>query len=270
MTSEDFHTSMQQIRQRRVGTEGSQEWSLSPLRHYHMDQEPWVSVSPELVHTAGDANAGLLLADIVRFLPADDEDVLEKPGFRIRRDGRMWLVKPQAALVSETGLTDDQVKRGLAKLRDNGLIERLGHMTLLRPTRELSTNSDSVVKVYAGIVRLSGNAARGLVLSQMNFWFSPGEDQRVRVTQRRGEHRWLAKRYEELAAETGLTRNQAVSAVNNLRSRGLIHTSVHLFSGLSSLHLRFDEEEVRQAWEEQHTAWWESQARQRSTGHVEL
>ena len=185
-------------------------------------------------------------------------------------DLQFELEKPQVALVSETGLSDSQVKRGLAKLRDQGLIERLGHFEYLRPTRTFPQDSDRIVKVYAGVVRMAGNAARGLVLSQMNYWFSPGRDQRTRVRNRRDGQFWLVKRYEELAAETGLTRSQAVSAVKYLRDRGLIHTSVHRFAGLSSLFLRFDEIRFRAAWEEQDTAWWESQAEQRRTVHGEL
>jgi hypothetical protein len=271
MTIEDPNIPRESTSNQRVSVERPQAWSLSPLRHYHMEQQPWVAVPPELVQAAGDPNAGLLLADIVRFLPSfDDENVRERPGIRARFNDKLWLMKSQAALVSETGLTDSQVRLGIKKLQDQDLIERLGRLEYIRPTHDFILSRNRKIRAYAGVVRLAGNAARGLILSQMNYWFSPGRNQRARVTQHRAGHLWVAKRYEEWAAETGLTRNQVVSAVKGLSSRGLIHSSVHRFAGLTSLFLRFDEEAFRQAWEEQHTLWWESQAEQRRTGHGEL
>ena len=62
MTTEDPNANPTLARIRQLADEMPRQWSLSPLRDCHMDQQPWVSVPPGLVQTVGDANAGLLLA----------------------------------------------------------------------------------------------------------------------------------------------------------------------------------------------------------------
>jgi hypothetical protein len=246
------------------------EWSQSPLRRYHTLQEPWVYVPPALVETAGDANAGLLLADIARWLEhSDEEGVGPRPGIRVI-DGNVWLAKSMAALVAETGLTEARVKGGLNRLQDRGLVERAGRLQLLRPTRPFSVSGIRGMKVYGGFVRMTGDAAPAFILAQLHYWFSPGANQVARVRVRKEGVWWWAKTYRDLAAETGLTERRARSAVACLRRERLIETTVHRFAGLSTIHMRFNEGNFCQAWEEQWTVWWEGQAEQRNRGHVEL
>jgi DNA-binding MarR family transcriptional regulator len=236
-----------------------------------MEQESWVFLPPELIRTAGDVNAGLLLANIVCWMKGGGEEgPTDKPGLREMKDGRIWLVRSQAALAADTGLSDSQVKRGMAKLLQQGLVERLGRLELLRPTREFDVNGSRGVKIYAGMVRMVGKVAQALILGQLNYWFSPGEDQQVRARCRRGGHLWVAKTHEDLATEIGLTARQTRNGVDNLRRRGLIHTEVHRFDGVPTLHLRFAEGQFREAWEEQSRSWWQCQGHNRNGSHTEF
>jgi len=256
---------------RREREETPKAWSLSPLKHFHLEQEPWVFVWPELVQTAGDANAGLLLADIVRWMrPADEERLPPRSGRFVDVAGARWLAKTRAAFVMETGLTESQVRGAMKRLRDRGVIERRGRTELLRPRRTFPPPGGRGVKVFARMVHMTGTAARGLVLSQLHYWFSPGRNQRARVTQRYQGEWWWAARYEDIAAQTGLSPRQARTAVERLERRGLIVTTIRRFQGRNTLHLRFHPAAFIAAWNEHFSTWMALQADPRFRGHIEL
>ena len=119
------------------------------------------------------------------------------------------------------------------------------------------------INTWAGLVRLAGSAAGGLILSQLHYWTADGRDGKTRLRQYRNGSWWLAKAYEEFAEETGLTSRQVRSAVDRLRAQEVIQTSSYRFNGLRTLHLRFDDAGFERAWEEQELSWLEQQAARR-------
>ena len=255
----------------RERVESTKKWSLSPLKYFHTQQEPWVFTWPEVVQAAGDANAGLLLANIARWMrPPDDEELLPRRPHIVDIDDVEWLAKSRAAFVMETGLTESQIKTALKKLQAAQLIERSGRTELLRTTHTFQSAGRRGTKVLARMVHMTGGAAKGILLSQMHYWFSPGRNQRARVTQQyRGEW-WWAARYEDIAGQTGLSVREARSAVNALVQSNLVIKDVRRFLGRNTLHLRFNIGAFQSAWREHFATWMEMQADQRLQGHVEL
>ena len=100
----------------------------------------------------------------------------------------------------QQGLEDQQVQRSLEQIG----IERSGRTELLRLTRMFEPPNKRGINVYARMVHMAGGAAHGIILSQMHYWFSPGRNQRARVTQQHQGEWWWAARYEDIAAQTGL------------------------------------------------------------------
>ena len=224
-----------------------------------------------MVRTAGDANAGLLLADILRWfrLPEDDHQLARR--YRpVDVNGQPWLAKTIAGFVMETGLTDSQVSGALKRLRTNNLIERNGRLDLLRPTCSCELTPSRGVRVYARLVHLTRSAAQGIILSQLHYWFSPGPDQRARVRNQHQDHWWWAATYEEIASQTGLSLRATRTAVDSLKRRGLIQVDVFRFRGRNSLHLRFVDAAFYTAWRNHFYEWLALQHDERYQGHVEL
>ncbi len=246
------------------GTARSRPSELSPLSAKCLDQQPRVFVPRDLIHLAGDANAGLVLAQINYWLGiSGKDDSVNGPRVKFTTDGRHWLAKTRTCLARETGLTEMQVKLALKKLQKKRLVERLGRSEFLRPTHREVSKGCRGIKVWSGLVRMAGNAAGGLILSQLNYWTADGRDGKTRLRQYRDGFWWLAKAYEEFAEEMGLTPRQVRSAVDRLRGQDVIQTSTYRFNGLRTLHLRFADAGFERAWEEQELSWLEQQAARR-------
>ena len=158
------------------------------------------------------------------------------------------------SLAHETGLTEKQVKLALRKLQSRGIVERLGRGELLRPTHPKIARGSQGMKVWAGLVRMAGNAAGGMILSQLHYWTSDDSSGHTRLRVHRNGFWWLAKACKEFGEETGLKTRQVRSAVDLLRRQGIIHKEAHLFRGLVTLHLRFDDDGFDHQWEEQEIA----------------
>ncbi len=237
-------------RSARPGLTPSRPSGLSPLSNYDLGEHPRVFVRPEDVRAAGGGNAGIILSQM-NFGMSMVQD--HRKGFEVSRTD--WSLY--------TGLTEHQVKRGFCRLRQRGLIvqrTRRGRANWVQPTTpsDRRENGDNRgVLVYAGLVRMSGNVDRGLILAQLCYWFGDGRSGRTRATIDRGGQWWVAKTHSELARETGLTSRQVRSAVDFLRGEGLIHVEHHLFRGRRCLHLRFDYETFHRLWDEQEVAFWE-------------
>jgi hypothetical protein len=237
---------------------------LSPLSGKCLDQHSWVFVPVDLMTLAGDANAGLLLARINYWFGCNggDESTGRAGATRIINEQR-WLPKTRASFARETGLTEKQVKLALAKLLSMGLVERLGHTELLRPTHLEVSEGGRGMKVWSGLVRMAGSAAGGLVLAQLHYWTSDARNKQTRLRVNRDGFWWLAKGYEAFGEETGLKPRQVRSAVDRLHKQGIIQTSSYRFSGMRTLHLRFDDAGFECAWEEQEISRLERRAQRR-------
>ena len=248
----------------RHGTASSRPSELSPLSTKSLDQHPWVFVPRDLVRLAGDANAGLLLARINYGLGRDGHDEsVNRPRVTVTIDGRHWLAKTRARFARKTGLSESQVRLALEKLQEKRLVERLGRTELLRPTHPEVPKGCRGIDVLAGLVRMAGNGAGGLILSQLHYWTADDRNGQTRLRMYRDGRWWLAKQYQDFAEETGLTPRQVRSAVDRLRGQGVIQTSTYRFDGLRTLHLRFDDAGFERVWEEQELSWLEQQADRR-------
>ncbi|MGN6327750.1 MAG: hypothetical protein ACTHL5_02285 [Rhodanobacter sp.] len=78
-----------------------------------------IAVRPEYVKFAG-ANTAVLLSQIVYWFSNNR--------LRVKRDGRMWLAKTREELAGECGLSLDQYKRAIKRLKDLGLVVVEAHM----------------------------------------------------------------------------------------------------------------------------------------------
>jgi len=79
-----------------------------------------------------------------------------------------------------------------------------------------------------------------LVLGQLIYWFSLGKTGNLRAQVKRYRYFWVAKTYEELAAETGLSERQVRHAVSKLVRRSVLAKFVGLFGGRPSNYLRIN------------------------------
>lgn len=265
---------------------------LSPLASLHLAWENRVAVRSSIVAAVGGGREALLLAQIMYWLePAKKKGVCQEHRAARQIDGYDWVIKSHADLSRETGLSPDQVKRGLRILRRGRFIEvrrftsqrRRRPGSRIRVTMETATASpaaigftdglslaqagspknsgtsgdprratrDARVLVYSRTVKMAGNANAALVLARILFWYGNGRDGATRLRTRRRGEWYLVKTYAELAEETGLKSNQVRSAVGRLRRLRLIQTSIHLFGGRRALFIVLDRAEFIAQWQQQ-------------------
>jgi hypothetical protein len=272
MTTSDFNfDTMLEAVANEVHEQELAEYSLSPLRHYLLEQEPWVFVWPELVRATCDANAAILLANILRWHRSathDPEEVL-RGNHLAEVNGHDWLPKKKAAFMMETGLTPSQVDSAFKRLIRLNLIERMGRSELVRPLAQFDPPNRGT-KVYARMVHMTKSGAQGLILGQMHYWFSPGRGNRARVRCKHQGLYWWADRHQDIAGKTGLSVRQIRNAIDGLKNRELIHTTTKKFSGRNHTLLRFNDSVFRARWEEHLIDWMAIQHDKRYQHHIEL
>lgn len=66
-----------------------------------------------------------------------------------------------------------------------------------------------------------------LLLAQLNYWFTPGQDGRLRARLKRDGEMWVAKTYDELGKEIGRTSRQVQTAVKGLLRKRLLIVERH-------------------------------------------
>lgn len=93
-------------------------------------------------------------------------------------------------------------------------------------------------------VRIGGDLATGLLLSQLVYWFKPGKTGKSKLTIVRDGRRWLAKSREDMCAETGLTLKQYKRAITVLIDLELVQVERHLFAGKVTPHIWLDTERL--------------------------
>lgn len=94
----------------------------------------------------------------------------------------------------------------------------------------------------AHLLMCKGDLRAALLLSQLVYWFSPGEDGQTRARKMWGGKLFVAKSHTQIEEETGLSRQQSTAAVQKLVTLGLIETQVHRFEGhaMRWIHLKRD------------------------------
>jgi hypothetical protein len=265
---------------------------LSPLASLYLDSEARVAVRPAIVVGVGSGREALLLAQIIYWIePAKKDGVWQNHRGAKEMDGCCWVIKSHADFARETGLSPDQVKRGLRTLRREGFIEVRRFASRRRRTScsrisitvqtiaafpgaiklagefgsahegypqspatyggLLRAPQDPRVLVYARTVRMTANANAAIVLARILFWYGDGRNGSTRLRTRRWGKWCLVKTYTELAEETGLKSCQVRSAIGRLCRLSLIRTEIHLFAGGRALWIFLDRAEFVAQWQRQ-------------------
>lgn len=103
---------------------------------------------------------------------------------------------------------------------------------------EESESKDTVdfKKIY---VDMAGSVKAGLMLSQIIYWYLPGQtDTKLRV-KKKGSY-WLAKRRYDWWDEIRLTPKEVDNATLKLEEAGLIKTKIHRFNNLTTVHIQLN------------------------------
>lgn len=112
--------------------------------------------------------------------------------------------------------------------------------------------STVAVRILLRPIVNSGDQA--IVLSQLLYWYAPGQDRRRRLRVYKHGKMWIAKSYKELGQETGLDERQVRQAVDALVNKKFVERGRYKFGGKTMCHLRVVGSEVQKAlndvWEE--------------------
>lgn len=238
--------------------------SLNPLAELDdIANEPRVLVRPDFVRRCAGTNSardGIMLSQILYW------SLLGKDGLQRGRARKKLRAEDEsehfvpayapAEWAAQTGLSPNQAKQALRALRDQRLIETGGRgktaIRLSDTLREQLGDDAPVwkqgVMTYARVVRGTSTPIQALVLSQACWWHdldrtSKPPQCRLRV-HRDGRWRW-ASRYQEIAAQTGISSRQARHAVERLAAQGVIESAVFRFAGSPTVHIAINPEAVR-------------------------
>jgi hypothetical protein len=246
-------------RQRANSARTERPSGLSPLTALCLDRHPHVAVPPCIVTQTGDGREALLLAQMCYWLTPRRQDHAEesRPRGAVYIDGQWLIVKPHKAWSRETGLSMEQVKRGLARLQTLNFIEICRHtwkskqVACCKLVRPIKLKEDRGVIVYAGLVRMTRSANAAIVLASILYWHGNSQkDGRTRLRAQRNGQWCLAKTHHQLASETGLTMNQVRQAIKRLCNLNVICTDVHIFGGVRTVHIFVNQEQFLMAWRE--------------------
>ena len=94
------------------------------------------------------------------------------------------------------------------------------------------------IDVKRAYIEMAGDAATGLLLSQIVYYYLPASDGsgKLRV-QHDGEY-WIAKRRKDWWSECRLRPGQADYAIAKLKARSLVETATYKFNGTPTQHVR--------------------------------
>lgn len=93
----------------------------------------------------------------------------------------------------------------------------------------LDTNSRDGGGVFVPkwVISVVDEGTEMLLLAQLNYWFRPGKDGRLRARLKRDDQVWVAKTYDELGAEIGRTSRQVQTAVKGLQRKRILVAERH-------------------------------------------
>lgn len=104
-------------------------------------------------------------------------------------------------------------------------------LTWERQTRD----TIDVKRVY---VEMAGDAATGLLFSQIVYYYLPAADGSSKLRIEHDGHFWIAKRRKDWWAECRLRPKQADRAIAKLRAQGLVETATYKFHDIPIQHVR--------------------------------
>ena len=99
--------------------------------------------------------------------------------------------------------------------------------------------SRDTIDVKRCYIDLAGDLVSGILLSQIIYWFLPGEKgSKLRVEQ--AGYQWIAKARTEWWGECRITRHQYIRSIKILRDKDLVFTATYKFAGRPVAHVRLN------------------------------
>jgi hypothetical protein len=111
---------------------------------------------------------------------------------------------------------------------------------------EKSRDTIDFKKAY---VDMAGDVIAGLMLSQIVYWYLPGQAGKTKLRVERDSHLWLVKSRDEWWEECRLTPREVDRARKVLESRNLVEVKLYKFNGSPTQHIRIREAEFVKAWQ---------------------
>lgn len=111
--------------------------------------------------------------------------------------------------------------------------------------------SRDAIRVERAYIKMCGDHAAGLMLSQIVYWFKPNRNGEKRITITRDERDWLRKTREEWMDECCLTDRQADRCIALLVSKGFITKALFKYAGSPTMHLSLNLPEFLVAYYEE-------------------
>jgi hypothetical protein len=161
------------------------------------------------------------------------------------------LVVTQPMLAQCTGLSLDQVKRGVRVLKAQGWISTEKFKWLRRTLRRYhfcrlsETETGRGVRITPPLFFIKSLPAR-LVLAQLLYLLDLDRRRPSAGLTRRGDtYRCMARSYAELGVHTGLSPDQVRRAVRYLKRMGFVRTQVLMYRGCPTTHFVVNAEELK-------------------------
>jgi len=107
-----------------------------------------------------------------------------------------------------------------------------------------------VIAVRRVYLRIAGDLAAGVMLSQIIYWFLDDQNGNKKTTIHFEGEDWIAKRLEDWETECFLSPDQARRCLGLLRDRGLIVTANRKFNGSPTTHIRIVKDALIRAYRE--------------------
>jgi hypothetical protein len=111
---------------------------------------------------------------------------------------------------------------------------------------ESSRDTIDFKKAY---VDMAGDVIAGLMLSQIVYWYLPGQAGKTKLRVEKNGYLWLVKSRDEWWEECRLTPREVDRARRVLESRSLVEVKLYKFNGSPTQHLRIREADFVRAWQ---------------------
>ncbi len=96
------------------------------------------------------------------------------------------------------------------------------------------------IDVKRAYIEMAGDAATGLLLSQIVYYYLPASDGSSKLRIEQDGHLWIAKRRKDWWAECRLRPKQADRAIAKLKGLGLVETATYQFHSIPTQHIRLN------------------------------
>lgn len=109
--------------------------------------------------------------------------------------------------------------------------------------------SRDTIDVKRAYIMMAGDHAAGVLLSQIVYWHLPDKEGNPRLTIKRNDHLWLAKKRDDWWDEICMLPKQFDRAIKDLENRELVKTELFRFDGSPTKHIRLNWDMFLQVYE---------------------